>query len=234
MEKASEVIEQLLQSISEMYLHPAEGTADSDGHMKLNILADEFGMTWMKVRKLLITAGVYENPISNQINALKTQGKTIKEIQAVTGLSNATICGYLPYEKVVYNMEQQSDLAERLKRCRKRKKAVEHLSAMVHAENEIEAIEDALWDTLWLFEGYLFHTVRGNPFHYHIKGKELFIDRKEKSVTKATINMALKKVLELQKEKRVVTGPKMIGCFGDSYLFSVFVRIGIIQNEASL
>ena len=234
MEKASEVIEQLLQSISEMYLHPAEGTADSDGHMKLNILANEFGMTWMKVRKLLITAGVYENPISNQINALKTQGKTIKEIQAITGLSNATICGYLPYEKVIYNLEQQSDLAERLKRCRKRKKAVEHLSDMVSLEDDIEAIEDVLWDTLLLFEGYLFRTVKGNPFHYRIKGKELFIDRKEKSVTKSTVNMALRKVIKLQREKKVVTGPKMIGVFGDSYLFPVFVRIGIVRNETSL
>lgn len=234
MEKSSELIDQLLQSISEVYLNPPEGTADSDGHMKLNILAEEFGMTWMKVRKLLITAGVYENPISTQINALKAQGKTVKEIQAITGLSNATICGYLPYEKVVYNLEQQSDLAERLKRCRKRKKAVEYLSDMVSAEDDIEAIEDVLWDTLLLFEGYLFRTVKGNPFHYRIKGKELFIDRKEKSVTKSTVNMALKKVLKLQSEDILVTGPKMIGCFGDSYLFPVFVRIGIIRNETSL
>lgn len=234
MEKSSEVIEQLLQSISEMYLHPTEETADNDGHMKLNILADEFGMTWMKVRKLLITAGIYENPISNQINVLKAQGKTVKEIQAITGLSNATICGYLPYEKVIYNLEQQSDLAERLKRCRKRKKAVEHLSDRVSLEDDIEAIEDVLWDTLLLFEGYLFRTVKGNPFHYRINGKELFIDRKEKSVTKSTVNMALRKVIKLQREKKVVTGPKMIGVFGDSYLFPVFVRIGIVRNETSL
>ena len=39
--------------------------------------------------------------------------------------------------------------------------------------------------------------------------------------------MALKKVLKLQSENILVTGPKMIGCFGDSYLFLVFVRIGI-------
>ena len=45
MEKSSELIDQLLQSISEAYLNPTEGTADSDGHMKLNILAEEFGMT---------------------------------------------------------------------------------------------------------------------------------------------------------------------------------------------
>lgn len=226
--------EQLIQSLSDAYLNPTEGTADNDGHMKLHILAEEFGMTWMKVRKLLITAGVYENPISAQISGLKAQGRTVKEIQAITGLSNATICGYLPYEKGIYNLEQQSDLAERLKRYRRRKKAVEKLSVMAESENDIEMIEETLWDTLLLFEGYLFRTVKGNPFHYRIKGKELFIDRKEKSVTKSTVNMALKKVLKLQSEDILVTGPKMLGCFGDSYLFPVFVRIGIIRNETSL
>lgn len=49
MEKSSELIDQLLQSISEAYLNPTEGTADSDGHMKLNILAEEFGMTWITI-----------------------------------------------------------------------------------------------------------------------------------------------------------------------------------------
>lgn len=70
--------EQLLQSLSDAYLNPTEGSAGSDGHMKLNILAEEFGMTWMKIRKLLITAGVYENPVSTQIQSLRKQGKTVE------------------------------------------------------------------------------------------------------------------------------------------------------------
>lgn len=223
--------EQLLQSVSDAYLNPPEGSADSDGHMKLNDLAEEFSMTWMKIRKLLITAGVYENPVSNQINRLKAQGKTVKEIQEITGLSSATICGYLPYEKIMYNLEQQSDLAERLKRYRRRKKAVENLSAMVYAGEYTDEIEKTLWDTLLLFQGYLFRTVKGNPFHYHMKGNEVFIDRKEKSVTKSTVNMALKKVVKLQNDNISITGPKKIGCFGDSYLYPIFVRIGVIHVE---
>lgn len=231
MKESNKLTEQLLQSISEAYLNPSEGTADADGHMKLNILAEEFSMTWMKARKLLITAGVYENPVCNQINHLKAEGKTIKEIQTITGLSNATICGYLPYEKVVYNLEQQSDVAERIKRCRNRKKAIENLSKAISSDEAVDEIEDMLWDTILLFQGYLFHTVKGNPFHFQIKGNEMFIDRKEKSVTKATVKIALKKVIELQKKGICVTGPKMIGCFGDSYLYSIFVRLGVICVE---
>lgn len=112
---------QLLESISERYLNPQKETADSDGCMKLNILAEEFSITWMKARKRLITVGVYESPISIQINRLKAEGKTVQEIKAITGLSNAAICGYLPYEKVIYNLEQPSDVAERIKLRRHRK-----------------------------------------------------------------------------------------------------------------
>ena len=53
---------------------------------------------------------------------------------------------------------------------------------------------------------------------------------KEKSVTRATANIALENAVKLQKEGFVITGPKMLRCFGASYLYPVFIRIGVIQN----
>ncbi len=225
------ITEQLLQSVSEAYLNPPEGFADKDGHMKINELASEFAMTWIKIRKLLITAGVYENPVSIEINRLKSEGKSVKEIQDITGLSSAAISGYLPYQKTIYNLEQQSELAERLKRYRKRKKAVENLSAFLKSDVVTGEAKELLWETLLLFQGYLFHTVKGKSFCYEVKGNEIFFNRKEKSVTKSTVNMAFEKVMDLQKEGIVITGPKKIGCFGDSYLYPVFIRFGIIHGE---
>lgn len=225
------ITEELLQSVSEAYLNPKEGFADKNGYMKINELAAEFSMTWIKIRKLLITAGVYENSMSIEINRLRSEGKSVKEIQSITGLSSAAISGYLPYQKTIYNLEQQSELAERLKRYRRRKKAVENLSIFVNAGTVTEEAKDVLWETFVLFEGYVFHTVKGKSFYYWIKGNEIFFNRKEKSVTKATVNMAFEKAIRLQNENITITGPKKIGCFGDSYLYSVFVRFGIICTK---
>lgn len=56
-------------------------------------------MTWIKIRKLLITAGVYENTRSIEIKRLKSEEKSVKEIQNITGLSPAAISGYLRTKK---------------------------------------------------------------------------------------------------------------------------------------
>lgn len=55
MEKLSQ---QVLEAVTDAYLNPTEDTADENGKMSLNVLADEFSMSRIKLRKLLITSGV--------------------------------------------------------------------------------------------------------------------------------------------------------------------------------
>lgn len=43
---------------------------------------------------------------------------------------------------------------------------------------------DTLWHALLIFEGYKFHTAKELPFTHTIKGGELFVSRKEKSITR--------------------------------------------------
>lgn len=92
-----ELSQQVLEAVTDAYLNPTKDTADEKGKMSLNVLADEFSMSRIKLRKLLITSGVYETPISRKVNELYNSGKTIKEIQTITGLSAASVSGYLPY-----------------------------------------------------------------------------------------------------------------------------------------
>ena len=103
-----EVSQQVIEAITDAYLNPSEGTADEDGKMYINLLAEEFSMSRIKVRKLLITSGAYETPISRQVGELYKSGKTVKEIQTITGLSAASISGYLPYQKTIYNLEEST------------------------------------------------------------------------------------------------------------------------------
>jgi len=219
----------LIDMMSEDYLNPVEGNIDSEGHRLLKELAEDYDMTPIKVRKLLVTAGIYETDTSIMINELYDKGKSVNEIHKITGLSLSSISGYLPYRKTVYNLSERSVLAERLRLYRRRKDAVERLKRYIK-DNNIES-KIVLWNTLILFEKYLFRTVRGNKFYYKIKGDEIFVDRKDKSITRATIDYAYDKVMKLQGEGVAITGPKTIGCFGDSYIYPVFIRLGIIENK---
>ena len=52
----------------------------------LNAVAAEFGITALKARKLLITAGVYSTALSRQVAELHASGVEISRIMKFTGL----------------------------------------------------------------------------------------------------------------------------------------------------
>lgn len=185
-------------------------------------------MTPIKVRKLLIFSGVYQTDISMRINELYKSGKAIKEIQEIVGFSAASVSGYLPYQKTVYNLELSTDVANWLRKYRNRKAVVDKLTAEI--EKGTEYTKDLLWETIAAFEDYPFKTAKGLRYFYTVKGNELFISRKEKSVTRAIVNMAFETSVRLQREGSKITRPKMIGYFGASYLYPIFIRIGVIRD----
>lgn len=226
---SEEFARQIVEAVTDAYLNPTEDAADEQGHTYLNLLAEEFSMTTIKIRKLLITSGAYETPTSVAVNKLYKDGKTVKEIQKLMGLSSASVNGYLPYNKTVYKMEEVTLTAERLRKYRLRKSAVGKLHTDI-GFNDIGGVCETLWETLVLFEGYPFLTAKGLRYYYTIKGNEMFFTRKEKSVTRATVNMALQTAINLQKDGIRITGPKMLGCFGASYLYPIFIRIGVISD----
>lgn len=87
---------------------------------------------------------------------------------------------------------------------------------------------DRLWEAMELYEDFPFYTMRNLEFTYIIKGNEMFVDRKEKSITKATAGIALGKALKLG---GIVAGPKKLGTFGASYLYPIFLYFDIISKD---
>ena len=69
-------------------------------------------------------------------------------------------------------------------------------------------------------EGETFYTAKGLPFHYLIHGRELFVNRKNKSITISTVANALARIKAREAAGEAITGPKKIGCYGASYLLS--------------
>ena len=87
---------------------------------------------------------------------------------------------------------------------------------------------DVIWDELRKMEGETFHTAKGLEFTYEIRGYELFVNRRDKSITRSTVQLTYRKAMELLRAGEVVDGPKKLGTFGASYLFPIFLRMGVI------
>ena len=118
-----------------------------------------------------------------------------------------------------------------------------------------------LWKTVIAFENYLFTTSgRGsNPgvrFKYEVSkegkaggrhyrgdsvdgyGNEMWIIidgvKREKSISRSTVDLAYKKAQELMKTDGYVSGPKKLGIPGaGSYLYAMLLSWGIISREAT-
>lgn len=92
---------------------------------------------------------------------------------------------------------------------------------------------EAVWEAVCRFEGFPFKTMKGLVFKYTVKGGELFVDRKEKSITKSSVEVAYRKIVGMGALPVKVSGPKKLGVFGASYLYPVFIRAGVIEGTPS-
>ena len=86
---------------------------------------------------------------------------------------------------------------------------------------------DFVWPLLQQHQGETFYTAKGLPFTYTIRGGELFVDRRSKSITISTVANALEKIVALEMDGIPITGPKKIGCYGESYLYPVLLALEI-------
>lgn len=223
---SSEITRELLQAAVSVYTQKGNsGRHPSLQSMVEQLAAQGYGaLNPIKVRKLLITAGVYESDTAGQVLKMHKSGRSVDEIGERLQLSRSSVHSYLPYEKIIYKLDETpgGDIsvgAERQRLYKCRKAAVERLKN--------EPGEDNLWAAIVVFSKYPFQTSKGLQFTYTVKGNEIFFSRREKSISKATVNVAYKNAVSLG---GVVSGPKKLGTFGASYLYPVFVRLGIIQT----
>lgn len=97
-------------------------------------------------------------------------------------------------------------------------------------EGKLEELEELLWQVLAAVQEETFQTAKGLEFTYYIKGNEMFVSRKDKSLTRATVTLAFRTALTMQRNGEPVSGPKKLKTFGASYLYPVFQQIGVIRK----
>ncbi len=216
-------------------------------------VAEEMETTILRVRKLLISANMYSTAASRQVQELESQGHTITEIMQTTGLGKASVYSYLPYKKGAYNLPDPTLYSEQGARYRARKKACEELRFVIGTENQ----SMALWMTVIAFQNYPFITAgRGKEhtgstkFKYTVSeesgrgghhydgesipgfGNEMIVTGHDKSISRSTVELALKNALAEQERVGYVSGPKKLIVPGAaSYLYVMFIRFGVIDSE---
>ena len=200
----------------------------------LQDIADALNLNPIKIRKLLITAGVYESEVAEKVQDTFEEYRETQDYKTALlstantlHLSKASVTSYLPYKKGVYfpstaEKEKISVGAERQRRYRAMK------------QWRGNPTEENFWGVVLAYAGVRFKTYSGLPFSYEIKKgrngeytKELWIDRREKSKSLAWSSIVL--ALGNIKEK-VVDRPKALGDIrGVTYIYGMFYRFGLID-----
>ena len=251
---AENTIAAFYAAVSDSYRNPtSEEIGDVNGRKKQELLAEEFGISRLKVRKILITTGDVTYPMTRTIQEFLAAGKSKTEICKLLNVAIATLNSMLPYEKGVYNLSDVSNAAENCRIYRERKEAVLALSNAVQDGGEEEQ-KYALWHCVCLFSGYPFRTSgrgtrAGANFKYEVSkapgnsgrkyegeiiegfGNELWIiqngEKKEKSISRSSVDYAFSIVRE--KGGAAVSGPKQLKVYGSSYVWAIFRRVGLIH-----
>ena len=207
-----------------------------NSEMSLQAVGDALNLNTIKVRKLLITADVYESEVAEKVQdtfeeyrEMQSYKEAICATAAVLDLSKASVTSYLPYQKGVYfpstaSKEKISIGAERQRRYRAMKRW------------RTDPTEENFWRVVLAYAGVKFKTYSGLPFSYEIKKgrngeytKELWIDRREKSKSLAWSSVLLA-LRNIKKVGEVVDRPKALGDIrGVTYIYGMFYRFGLVD-----
>ena len=227
---------QLLDDIVQEYDHTGS----------INKAAKHLGLSNMKVRKALITAGVYSNITSEEVERDLAAGKSIEEISIRLGITVSAVYGNIPYKVTAYNLEDRTVSADRIARYRERQKALKALKRELSGRGDWT---ETLWSCIVLYQGQKFKTSgRGSEhkgavgFTYSLKTSGITGEKteelvfstreKEKTVTRSSVERAFETALEIQQGEGYVSGPKKIGGFGASYLYAIFLKWGVIKESS--
>ena len=207
-----------------------------NSEVSLQAIADALSLNPIKVRKLLITAGVYKSDVAKLVRQTfdtfrETQDykNSVSSTMAALQLSRPSVTSYLPYEKGVY-FPEDADAAYISTGAERQR----HYRAVVALKKN--PCEENLWKCVVAFRGYKFKTLSGLPFTYKLKKgrgdeftRELWIDRRESSKSRAwsSVRMAYHNIGKIGE---VVDRPKALGYIqGVSYIYRLFYRFGLID-----
>lgn len=243
-------IAEMVSQACQLLIEPFDDrTHRPDDLPSMNSIAEEMGVTIIKLKRLLITGGFYSSATSRAVQRMMKDGKNMEQICAELNIRPSSFYANIPYSKGAYNLNEPSLCADQNVRYRKRKAAIQQLQDKIENNEEWRG---ALWKAICLFQDYPFQTSgrgsrEGVKFKYIVSkeggaggrhydgpsvegfGNEMIIEGKQKSISRSTVDRAFHTALSLGGN---VPGPKALNTPGaHSYLFAIFTRFGLIKRD---
>ncbi len=124
----------------------------------------------------------------------------------------------------------------------KQEQSVVLLSCLIDDGATLDEQKEQLWNCVIAYEGEDFATMKGLPFTYELKktrkgekSGEIIFSRKNKGVTRSTVELAYERVIEMRAEQNcvrpIVSTPKQLNAFGASCIYALFIKFQIILPE---
>ena len=147
---------EMAEAAAQIYLHPeADMETDRNGKASMKAMKEYFGLTMTKIRKLLVTAGVYSfekdgKDMVQEVQKLKAEGLPAKEIGKKLSCSIGTINSFLPYESGIYHADFTADgydfanvsAEARRKRNQRKREKMNHTALIKEKEKEVNQMID--------------------------------------------------------------------------------------------
>ena len=155
--------DELIKAVSDFYLNPpSEDMKGREGKTRMKNMELEFGLSLGKIRKLLVTGGVFvfeKNGVElvSEIARLREEGLSDGEIMEKLSIKKSILNDLTPYKKGVYNADFTADgydysnvstEARRKRSQRKREKMKETNAIEIH-ETEIKGVKGRVDGTVF-------------------------------------------------------------------------------------
>lgn len=113
----------LINEISEYFGDPYDDRDDyyDPNHRSLRDVSKKFNISVVKARKILITAGKYSTKESRRVQDLYNKGLSIEEICNTIGIARSNVNTYIPYKKIIYNLDNATVNADKQRRYREKR-----------------------------------------------------------------------------------------------------------------
>ena len=150
--------------------------------------ADALGVAYAKVRKILITMGAYDTPLTRSIGIMRQAGQEPTDIAESLGMSVKRVNAFLPYEKGIYREETPSTDAKRSRLYRKRMDvAGSRLISKTKGKQGVEAAQEVRNNTSSAASPRVNShknesTVAIHPVHLHLELTHPWLDDDQKHV----------------------------------------------------
>ena len=119
----------------------------TDNPGSINETANHFKMTRTKVIKILVTLGCYTSPLVEEVQRLRGQGLSVKDVSKELGIALGTVSSYLPYTDEFHNTLKPSPHTAMVREYRAYEKTQAQRTRMLKGGGYMDNIEN--WKSEW-------------------------------------------------------------------------------------